>query len=121
VTNGLWFAAYLLTLAAVAAAMVHGRSVSLTAYGTPAAQTDWDVWRADTKKMAEQPGIVKRREAKSVEPPALVLMRDYFAVCLAGALLLSSVLFATFMFFIRGALADGRRVGPASAARAGPP
>ena len=100
----LWLIAYLVTLAAVAGAVVYGRNVALTTYGTAEAQTQWNAWREDTKKMAEQPGVVKRREAKSVEPPALVLMRDYFAVCLAGALLLSSVLFATFMIFIRGAL-----------------
>jgi hypothetical protein len=47
---------------------------------------------------------VKRREPKSAEPPALVLMRDHFAVCLSLAVVLSSVLFGTFMFFVRGAL-----------------
>ena len=52
-------------------------------------------------------GPVKRREPKSLEPPALVLMRDHFAVCLGLALLLSTVLFGTFMFFVRGALASG--------------
>jgi hypothetical protein len=61
--------------------------------------------------MAEQPSTVKRRAPKSAEPPALVLMRDYFAVCLALAIVLSTVLFGTFMFFVRGALQQN--AGPA--------
>jgi hypothetical protein len=106
----LWLAAYLSMLAIVAAGVVRGRSAALAVYGTPQAQTQWDAWRTETKKLAEQPGVVKRREAKSVEPPALVLMRDYFVVCLAGALLLSSILFATFMVFIRGAMSAPTRL-----------
>ena len=105
-----WLVAYAATLTIVAYGMVHGRSAAMQIYGTSEAQTEWDAWRADSKKMAEQPGVVKRREARSVEPPALVLMRDYFGVCLAGALLLSSVLFATFMLFVRGALQSGPTV-----------
>jgi len=57
--------------------------------------------------MAEQPSVVKRRAPKSAQPPALVLMRDYFAVCLGGALVLSTVLFATFMMLVRGAFGSG--------------
>jgi heme A synthase len=102
--TALWLVAYLVTLLVVAGAVVRGRAVALAAYGTPEAQAQWDTWREDTKKMAKQPGVVKRREAKSTEPPALVLMRDHFTVCLSLALLLTTVLFATFMFFVRGAL-----------------
>ena len=59
--------------------------------------------------MAEQPYPVKRRVPKSAEPPALVLMRDYFAVCLAIAVVLSSVLFGTFMVLVRGAMSSRAR------------
>lgn len=102
--NLLWAVAYLAVMAAVMGAMFKVRGDISVAYGTPAAQSEWDDWRQDAKKMASGTGPVKRREPKSAEPPALVLMRDHFAVCLSGALLLSSVLFGTFMFFIRGAL-----------------
>jgi hypothetical protein len=57
--------------------------------------------------MAQGAGPVKRRVPGSLEPPALVLMRDHFAVCLGFALLLSTVLFGTFMFFVRGAMWSG--------------
>jgi hypothetical protein len=60
--------------------------------------------------MADDASPVKRRPPKSPQPPALLLMRDYFGVCLALAIVLSSVLFATFMFFVRGAF----KAGPAS-------
>jgi len=96
--------AYLLVISLVVGGVIHGRKRALETYGSAAAQAEWEKWRADAKQMAEQPSIVKRRVPGSVEPPALVLMRDYFAVCLAGALVLSTVLFGTFMAFIHGAL-----------------
>ena len=65
---------------------------------------EWDAWRTDAQKMAEESTTVKRRPPKSAEPPALVLMRDYFPACLALAVLLSSVLFGTIMLLARGAL-----------------
>ena len=103
--NLLWGVACLAVMAAVVGAMVKVRSDVTGVYGTKSAQNQWDDWRSDAKKMASGTGPVKRREPKSAEPPALVLMRDHFAVCLAGSLLLSTVLFGTFMFFIRGAFA----------------
>jgi hypothetical protein len=103
-SNLAWIIAYLLTLTLVAGGAIYGRQRALEIYGSAAAQGEWDQWRADAKKMAEQPSAVKRRVPKSAEPPALVLMRDYFAVCLAGALILSTILFGTFMVFVRGVL-----------------
>lgn len=99
-----WSAAYLLVMASLTAGMVYGRAKTMATYGTPTAQAEWDAWRADAKKMAEEPGVVKRREPKSIEPPALVLMRDHFGVCLSIALVLSTVLFGTFMILVRGAM-----------------
>jgi hypothetical protein len=105
--NALWLLAYLAVMALVAAGLFYGRGQSVASYGTAAAQTEWDEWRSDAKDMAMGAGPVKRREPKSPEPPALVLMRDHFAACLGLALLLSTVLFGTFMVFIRGALGSG--------------
>src|SRR4051794_462944 len=102
--NVAWIIGYLLTIALVAGAVIYGRQRALEVYGSAAAQGEWDQWRADAQKMAEQPSTVKRRVPQSAEPPALVLMRDYFAVCLAGALILSTVLFGTFMLLVRGAM-----------------
>jgi hypothetical protein len=100
-----WLLAYLTFIALVSAGLAYGRQQSLATYGTIAAQNEWDTWRSDAKDMSLGAGPVRRREPKSLQPPALVLMRDHFAACLALALLLSTVLFGTFMFFVRGALA----------------
>jgi hypothetical protein len=100
----LWLLAYAAVLAGVIGALVKVRRDVTAVYGTQGAQTEWDQWRADATEMADGAGPVKRRAPKSAEPPALVLMRDHFAACLGLSLLLSTVLFGTFMFFLRGAL-----------------
>jgi hypothetical protein len=98
-----WLLAYVATMALVCGGLAYGRANLLAAYGTDQAKADWDQWRTDAKEMSSGDGPVKRREPKSLEPPALVLMRDQFAACLGLAVLLSSVLFGTFAFFLRGA------------------
>jgi hypothetical protein len=100
-----WFLAYIAVVAFVLGGLFYGRAKALATYGTLAAQADWNQWRDDVRKDAKTSASVERRVPKSAEPPALVLMRDYFLVCLVGAVLLTSVLFATFMVLIRGALA----------------
>jgi hypothetical protein len=105
VANACWALAYIAVIVAVVAAMLQVRRQAIATFGGPQAQAEWDQWREDAKKMASSDGPVKRREPKSAEPPALVLMRDHFAVCLGLSLVLTSVLFGTFMIFVRGALA----------------
>jgi hypothetical protein len=112
-----WLLAYLVVMALVSGGLAYSRQQALAAYGTEEAQTEWDQWRSDAKDMALGAGPVKRREPKSLQPPALVLMRDHFAVCLVLALLLSTVLFGTFMFFVRGALLS-RPLAPAATSAA---
>lgn len=104
-----WLAAYIGLISLVVAGALYGRRAALAVYGTSAAQTEWDAWREDARQMAEASGPVKRRVPKSAEPPALVLMRDHFVICLAGAIVLSTVLFGTFMVLVRGALAQAAR------------
>jgi hypothetical protein len=104
VAAALWLLAYLAVMGAVVGGMLYGRRQAQLVYGTGEAQTDWDAWREGAKQLAGE-GPVKRRPPQSAEPPALVLMRDHFAACLGLALVLTSILFGTFMFFIRGALA----------------
>jgi len=94
----------LILVAAVGGAVFRLRENVLAVYGTPEAQVEWDTWREDATRLAEGAGPVKRRAPTSAEPPALVLMRDHFAVCLGLAVVLSTVLFGTLMLFIRGAL-----------------
>ncbi len=100
----IWLQLYVALLAAVIGGLVYARQRALSVYGTDQAQAQWDTWREDAKTQADGKGPVTRRVPKSAEPPALVLMRDYFAVCMLIAVALSSVLFGTLVFMIRGAL-----------------
>jgi hypothetical protein len=54
------------------------------------------------RQQQKLPGPVQRRVPKSAEPPALVLMRDYFGVSMAGAILFSSVLYWVIAWFVSG-------------------
>ena len=114
-----WLLAYFAVIALVVGGVNYMRSVATVIYGTAEAQTEWDEWREGVKELEKQPYPVKRRVPKSVEPPALVLMRDYYGVCLAVAVVLSSVLFGTLMVLVRGAMGSSsqsmtqRRVGTA--------
>jgi hypothetical protein len=109
-----WLAAYAVVLTLIVGGASYMRTVAIAVYGTPQAQTEWDTWREDVKELEKQPYPVKRRVPKSTEPPALVLMRDYFGVCLTVAVVLSTVLFGTFMVLVKGAMNDSRRAGPGS-------
>lgn len=97
-----WLVGYVVVVACVLGGLFYAREVALSTYGSQGAQEEWNTWRDDAKKMASSDGPVRRRMPKSIEPPALVLMRDYFAVCVVIALVLSTVLFGTVMLFVRG-------------------
>ena len=104
-TDVIWLVLYVSLLAAVIGGLVYARSRVMAAYDTDQARSEWEQWREDAKEQAEGKGPVARRVPKSAEPPALVLMRDYFAVCVVIAVGLSSILFGTFVFLLRGVLA----------------
>lgn len=97
---------YLLMIALVCGGLVFAKRQAIAVYGDPAAQSEWDAWREDAKELSKGPGPVLRRTPKSISPPALVLMRDYFVVCLALSVLLSSVLFVTTLAFLRGVISS---------------
>lgn len=100
----IWLLTYLAVMSAVTGGLLRARREAIATYGSLDAKSDWTQWRTDVEN-SQDPGPVKRRVPKSDAPPALVLMRDHFGVCLALSLVLSSILFGTFMVFIRGALA----------------
>ncbi len=104
--NIIWTSVYAVIVVMIVWQMSELRSSMLARLSTPDARADWEQWRADTAK----PGPVARREPKSTEPPALVLLRDYYGVCLGAALFFSSLLFLVSMLLVRGAF------GPAAAA-----
>lgn len=99
----LWLMLWIAMLAAIAAAMFYVRDGVLHSADAES-QQNWEEWREAVKEGRGKEGPVQRRVPKSVEPPAIVLLRDHFGVCLAIALVLSSVLFGTFVLFVRGVM-----------------
>lgn len=99
-----WVVGYLALLAGVSYGLFWGKNWATREFGTSELKADWERWRQDVASQEDSQQPVKRRVPKSVEPPALVLMRDYFGICFVGSILLSSVLYGAFVFMLRGAL-----------------
>ena len=82
-----WIAGYALLLITIVACSFAIRSNILSEMSTPAAESEWNRWRAEAAKQDGSTGPVQRTVPKSSEPPLLILMRDYFAASLVGLLL----------------------------------
>lgn len=98
----LWLGAYLALMTTVVFSMVTVRGCSMARFGTTQARDDWQRWRDVAERQSRGDGPVQRRVRESAEPPALVLMREHFIACTSFALIMSSALFVTLMFTIRG-------------------
>ena len=106
--------AYVAWIAAILSLAFGARRSVLDTLATPQAQAEWDHWRAAAKDLNEH-GPVQRRVPKSVEPPALVLMRDYFGTVLAAGGLFGTLLFAAVALPLRGVVLSRRQgIRPAS-------
>jgi hypothetical protein len=111
----LCIAVYLLAMAAIVFVMFRMRDRTVTKLATPESAANWNQWRSDVKEQQRQPGPVQRRVPKSAEPPALVMMRDHFAVSLFGALFFSSLLFWFFTWFMMGIIRSPKTQSHSSA------
>lgn len=89
---------------AVLGAMYYLRQSSMAELSSSRSISEWQSWRDDVRQQQSNGGPVTRRIPKSDEPPALVLMRDYFMVLLVGAILFSSVLYWVFAWLLTGML-----------------
>ena len=105
-TNWLWgwMIGYVVLAGAVVGGMIWVRHTVLTDYSTPESIADWRAWQEDVRQQQTNPGTVQRRVPKSDEPPALVLMRDFFVVSFAGAVFFTSLLYWIVAWFVTGAL-----------------
>lgn len=103
-TNALTLAAYVFLIAAVAGGLFAARSAVLEDQDAEASQEAWEDWRREAARQAEGQGPVIRRMPTATEAPTVLLLRDHFGACLTLALLISTVLFATLAFMIRGVL-----------------
>ena len=86
--------------------LVSARRWALSDMNTHQAQADWTDWRDEVRgqEQSETPAPVHRRIPKSSEPPVLLLMRDYFGVCLIGTIVFGAVLYAVLAFLFHGAM-----------------
>ena len=103
-----WLAIYTLLIITVIWSLFAVRHWALAELAKPKSIGDWQAWREDVREQQSQPGPVKRRVPKSAEPPALVLMRDYFGVSLAGAIIFTTVLYWVIAWFVTGILSSHR-------------
>jgi hypothetical protein len=94
---------YVVWITTIVTLAFHARRAALDTLSTPEAKAQWDEWRAAAKSLNEH-GPVQRRVPKSDEPPALVLMRDYFGIVLTAGALFGSLLFAAMAWPLRGVL-----------------
>ncbi len=99
-----WVLAYGLCMTAVVGGMFVARSRSLATFGNADAEAAWQDWREDVRDAIPTSGTTQRRIPKSEEPPALVLMRDYFAACTFFAVVMSSALFLTTAIVVKGVM-----------------
>jgi hypothetical protein len=102
----LWSCAvlYVVMLSGTLWALFAARQWAIVELATPQSTAQWEAWRADVRAQQDQPTPVTRVVPKSAEPPALVLMRDYFRVSMIGAILFSSVLFWICAWLLHGML-----------------
>lgn len=100
-----WIVGYVTLLCIVLVSMFVARDRAIARLSTPKSLADWQAWREDVRRQQDQPAPVERRVPKSGEPPALVLMRDYFAVSLFGAVLFASALYWVMAWFVIGVFA----------------
>jgi len=108
--NMVLLCSYAVLLAIGLVGMHQLRHWALRTYDTSGAQENWSQWREETARQSEGEGPVARRKAKSDEPPALVLARDYFATLAVVFVLLGTVLFATIALMVRGAVSSPGKV-----------
>lgn len=107
-----WFAGsfivWLVLMVIIFAAFDRIRSWSKSSLATPEQQVHWEEWRKEAERQDGVATPVKRRVPKSTRPPALVLLTEHFGVCVGGAMIFTSALFATLALMARGVL-SGRQ------------
>ncbi len=101
---------YIAMISGIVAGFYRARGWAKETYLSEEEHANWNKWRDDAKQQAEGDGPVKRRPPKSKAPPALVLTQDYFPQFLTIALVLSTALFVTMTYMIRGAMRSPGKV-----------
>jgi hypothetical protein len=107
----LWSFGYVGLMVAVAWSLLAVRDWALAEMSTLESVENWEAWREGVRVQQTEPSPVQRRVPQSAEPPALVLMRDYFGVSLAGAVLFSTLLYWVIAWLVTGMLSSSHEFG----------
>lgn len=102
---------YVVLVGTVVWAMFAARDRTLAVTSTTESVAQWGAWRDDVIAQQDEATPVQRRVPESTEPPALILMRDYFGVSLAGAIVFSSLLYWVLAWLVAGTLGGAAEVG----------
>ena len=99
----LWIGYAAVLFASVAGMFVARRKVFAT-LDTPEARAEWTAWKEETARLSKTDEPMKRREAKSAEPPALVFFRDYFGTAIATSVVGVTLFYWFTAWLIRGSM-----------------
>lgn len=86
----------------------------LATLSDPTIQADWTVFRDAMKKQSDRSGPVQRKVPKSVEPPELVWLRDYFWLAVAAWIVLGGTLGGFLGIAVLGVAGSRMPSGPGS-------
>jgi len=100
----IWLSLYVILILAITWGLFRARQDALISLGTEQAHGNWQEWRDVANEQSGGAGPVQRRVPKSDEPPGLVLLRDHFATSWLILAVLTSIVFATLIWMIRGVL-----------------
>ena len=106
--NVSWLGVFVTLILVLTWGLLRARHNALIALGTEQAQGNWQQWRDAASQQTSTAGPVQRQVPKSEEPPALVLLRDHFATSWLILAVLTSLVFATLIWMIRGVFAGPR-------------
>jgi hypothetical protein len=116
--------AWLAAVAVPPLALARWRATRLAELAVPAVQADWTTFRDAMREQSDRSGPVQRKVPKSVEPPELVWLRDYFWLAVAAWVILGGTLGGFFALIVLGVAAPepapprpSRSNGPESAGR----
>lgn len=107
---------WLVAVAAPPAVLGRWRATRLAELADPAVQANWTAFRDAMRTQTDRSGPVQRKVPKSVEPPELVWLRDYFWLAVAAWVVLGGVLGGFFALVVVGATTS--RGPPTTNARA---
>lgn len=103
-THLLLWIGYVAVVSAAIAAMYAARRHVFATLDTPEARAEWTAWKEETARLSKTDEPMKRREAKSVEPPALVFFRDYFGTAIATSVIGVTLFYWFTAFLVRGSM-----------------